>query len=88
MNKVSLIKFILNWILFFIIMAGSLYITSIVITIFFADVAGFTQLSIEMKNIAVSTFSFLKPFMILILILFIMGWAFEKFRGLSASKVR
>lgn len=78
-NKIDLIKFTLNWILFFIIMAGSLYITSIVLTIFIPDNEDFIQLSIEMKDIGVSTFSFLRPFMVLILILFIIEWTLEKF---------
>lgn len=77
-NKNSPIKFIANWILFFIITAGVLHIISIVFATLLSDNLKFTELSNEFRKISISIIYFLKPFITLTLILFVVEWILEK----------
>lgn len=79
LNERNSINIILETILFFIIIAGTLYIVSVVLPIFFPDKGNFLQLSQEFKIIGIGIFSFLKPVVKLILILFISNWILRKF---------
>lgn len=78
-NKNNSIKFLANWLLFFIITVGVLYIISIVFAIFLSDNVKFIELDDELKKIGLSIIYFFKPFINLTIILFIVEWLLGKF---------
>lgn len=79
------LQFIANWLLFFIITSGALYITSLVLPIFFPQQITLMELSAQLKMVGIGLFSYLKPFITLILFLFFLEWILEKF-GINLVK--
>lgn len=74
-----------NWLLFFIILAGSLYITALVMTSFFGDVEKLIGFSAELKEMSIQIFSILKPFIELVIVIWLTEFVLRKL-NISISK--
>lgn len=74
-----------NWLLFFIILAGSLYITALVMTSFFGDVEKLIGFSTELKEMSIQIFGVLKPFIELVIVIWLTEFVLRKL-NISISK--
>jgi len=83
-QKNNSLRIIVNWIIFFVITAGVLFISSKVMDIFFFENHYLLKLSIELKSIGIKIFNFVSPFIKLIICLLILDWILYKL-GINLS---
>ncbi len=73
------LRFLIRWILFFIILTGIMYLVALITSLVYPDITEIKLISAEIKVIAISIFSFFSPFIQLIIILLIVEWILRKF---------
>lgn len=78
-----------NWLLFFMLLAGSLHITNIVMASFFGDVEILMGFSDELKELSIQIFSILKPLIELVIVIWVTEFVLRKlnirvYEGLSS----
>ncbi|MEM9363175.1 MAG: hypothetical protein AAGA43_11095 [Bacteroidota bacterium] len=67
-----------NWLIFFILLGGSVYLTSIIAGSYFPSTDNTHMFMMELKSMSIKLFSVLKPFVELFLIFWLVDWVLRK----------
>ncbi|WP_422860708.1 hypothetical protein ACOKFD_07710 [Flagellimonas sp. S174] len=67
-----------NWLIFFILLGGSVYLTSIIASSYFPRTDNTHTFMIELKSMSIKLFGVLKPFVELFLIFWLADWVLRK----------